>query len=68
VKKSERFLRRLFQAPVKIIKKILPKATLTDFHRWIPPRIVNAVSGCQMLGLLRIEAEDFLAQPGRPAA
>jgi len=32
VKKSERFLRRLFQAAVEIIKKISPKASLFDFH------------------------------------
>jgi hypothetical protein len=32
VKKPERFLRRLFQAAVEIIKKKSPKATFVDFH------------------------------------
>ena len=32
VEKSERVLRRLFQAVVEIIKKKLPQATLIDFH------------------------------------
>jgi hypothetical protein len=32
VKKPERFLRRLFQAAVEIIKKKLPKASFDDFH------------------------------------
>ena len=33
VKKSERFVRRLFQAAVEIIKKRSPKASFVDFHR-----------------------------------
>ena len=32
VKKPERFVRRLFQAVVEIIKKKSPKATFVDFH------------------------------------
>jgi len=32
VKKSERFVRRLFQGAVEIIKKMSPKATASDFH------------------------------------
>jgi hypothetical protein len=32
VGKPERFLRRLFQAAVEIIKKKLPKASFADFH------------------------------------
>src|SRR2546426_6585640 len=32
VKKSERFVRRLFQAAVEIIKKKSPKASFVDFH------------------------------------
>jgi hypothetical protein len=32
VEKPERFLRRLFQAAVEIIKKKSPKATFSDFH------------------------------------
>jgi hypothetical protein len=32
VGKPERFLRRLFQAAVEIIKKILPQASFVDFH------------------------------------
>jgi hypothetical protein len=32
VKKSERFVRRLFQAAVEIINKTWPKATDSDFH------------------------------------
>jgi len=32
VEKPERFLRRLFQAAVEIIKKKSPKATFFDFH------------------------------------
>jgi hypothetical protein len=33
VKKPERYVRRLFQAAVEIIKKKSPKATFVDFHR-----------------------------------
>jgi hypothetical protein len=32
VKKPERFLRRLFQAAVEIIKKKSPEASFVDFH------------------------------------
>lgn len=32
VEKPERFLRRLFQAGVEIIKKKLPEASFVDFH------------------------------------
>jgi len=32
VKKSERFVRRLFQAAVEIINKKSPKASFIDFH------------------------------------
>ncbi len=32
VKKPERFVRRLFQAAVEIIKKTSPKASFIDFH------------------------------------
>jgi len=32
VGKPERFLRRLFQAGVEIIKKKLPRASFVDFH------------------------------------
>jgi hypothetical protein len=33
VKKPKRVLRRLFQAAVEIIKEMMPKATLIDFHQ-----------------------------------
>jgi len=33
VKKPKRFLRRLFQATVEIIKRMMPQATLIDFHQ-----------------------------------
>jgi len=32
VKKSKRFLRRLFQAAVEIFKRKAPKASFLDFH------------------------------------
>ena len=32
MKKSKRFVRRLFQAAVEIIKKKSPKASFVDFH------------------------------------
>jgi hypothetical protein len=34
VGKSERFLRRLFQAAGEIIKRISPQATVADFHSY----------------------------------